>query len=146
MVGYRCFWSPVLRSSENALFEAQISHFHALDELLFYFFLHLNTPNLFILRVHFYGVRQVFHISTPPGTSASLVLCDALYEPIKKGKSANQLSKEIHKDETTVLLMMSKIRKSMEEDMFSYQIGGKGRIVQADEITIGVKTVKIKIF
>ena len=57
----------------------------------------------------------------------------------KKGKSANQLSKEIHVDETTVLLMMSKIRKSMEEDMVSYQIGGENCIIEADEIEIGGK-------
>ena len=55
----------------------------------------------------------------------------------KKGKSANQLSKEIHKDKTTVLLMMSKIRKSMEEDVISFQIGGEKSIIEADEITIG---------
>ena len=60
----------------------------------------------------------------------------------KKGKSANQISKEIHKDETTVLLMMSKIRKSMEEDMVSNQIGGKNCIIEADEIDIGGKKRK----
>ena len=60
----------------------------------------------------------------------------------KKGKSATQLSKEIHKDETTVLHMMSKIRKSMQEDVVSYQIGGENCIVEADEITIGGKNGK----
>ena len=60
----------------------------------------------------------------------------------KKGKSANQISKEIHKDETTVLLMMSKIRKSMEEDMVSNQIGGENCIIEADEIDIGGKKRK----
>ncbi len=63
----------------------------------------------------------------------------------KKGKSANQLSKEIHKDETTVLLMMSKIRKSMEENMVSYQIGGKNCVVEADEIEVGGKNGKKQI-
>ena len=57
----------------------------------------------------------------------------------KKGRSVSQLSKEIHINEATVLLMVSKIRKSMEEDMVSYQIGGENCIVEADEIEIGGK-------
>ena len=60
----------------------------------------------------------------------------------KKGKSASQLSKEIHTDEATVLLMMSKIRKAMEEEMVLHQIGGENCVVEADEIEIGGKNSK----
>jgi len=57
----------------------------------------------------------------------------------KKGISANQLSKELHIDETTVLLMMTKVRKEMEESIVEYQIGGENCIVECDEIDIGGK-------
>jgi hypothetical protein len=57
----------------------------------------------------------------------------------KKGISANQLSKELHIDETTVLLMMTKVRKEMEESVVDYQIGGENCIVECDEIDIGGK-------
>ena len=55
----------------------------------------------------------------------------------KKGISALQLSKEINIDYSTTLLMMTKIRKEMEENLVKYQIGGCKSSVQVDEIFIG---------
>ena len=57
----------------------------------------------------------------------------------KKGVSAYALAKLIGVNKTTSWLMMSKIRKSMEERADIYQIGGVGSVVKADEIDIGGK-------
>ena len=54
----------------------------------------------------------------------------------KKGIAALQLSKEINADESTVLLMMTKIRKVQEENTSKYPIGGQNSVVFADEIEI----------
>ena len=55
----------------------------------------------------------------------------------KKGISAFALAKLIGVNKTTSWLIMSKIRKSMEEKTDVYQIGGTGSIVEADEIDLG---------
>ena len=57
----------------------------------------------------------------------------------KKGVSAYGLAKLIGVNKTTSWLMMSKIRKSMEEKAELYQIGGAGSIIEADEIDLGGK-------
>ena len=57
----------------------------------------------------------------------------------KKGLSALLLSKYINVAHSTALMMLHKIRRSMEEDGVAYQIGGEGKIVEADEIEIGGK-------
>jgi len=57
----------------------------------------------------------------------------------KKGISSVQLGKDIGVSDMTAWLMLMKIRKSMEEDVVKYQIGGPDQEVQADEIDIGGK-------
>lgn len=60
----------------------------------------------------------------------------------KKGISALLLSKHINVAHSTALMILHKIRRSMEEDMIQYKIGGKGKIVEADEISIGGKNAE----
>ena len=55
----------------------------------------------------------------------------------KKGISGRQLSKNIGVSESTARLMLYKIRKEMEEDAITYQIGGPGKVVEADEFDVG---------
>lgn len=55
----------------------------------------------------------------------------------KKGISSVQLGKNIGVLYMTAWLILMKIRKSMQEDVVKYQIGGVGKTVQADEIEIG---------
>jgi len=57
----------------------------------------------------------------------------------KKGISSVQLGKDIGVSDMTAWLMLMKIRKSMQEDVVKYQIGGPDQEVQADEIDIGGK-------
>ena len=55
----------------------------------------------------------------------------------KKGISGCQLSKHIEVSEATARLMLYKLRKEMEEDAITYQIGGPDAIVEMDEFEIG---------
>ena len=57
----------------------------------------------------------------------------------KKGISGCELSRRIKVAESTAILMLNKIRKTMEEDAIKYKIGGEGKIVEFDEIEIGGK-------
>jgi len=57
----------------------------------------------------------------------------------KKGISSVQLGKNIGVSDMTAWLILMKIRKSMQEDVTKYQIGGNSKTVQADEIEIGGK-------
>ena len=61
---------------------------------------------------------------------------------LKKGISALLLSKHINVAHSTALMMLHKIRRSMEEDMVNYKLGGEDKIVEADEIEIGGKNSK----
>jgi len=55
----------------------------------------------------------------------------------KKGISSVQLGKDIGVCDMTAWLMLMKIRKSMQENVVKYQIGGPDQEVQAYEIDIG---------
>ena len=57
----------------------------------------------------------------------------------KKGISSLLLSKHINVAHSTALMMQHKIRRSMQENVVDYQIGGENRIVEVDEIEIGGK-------
>ena len=66
-----------------------------------------------------------------------LFLAVFLVTQTKKGISANLLAKHLKVAHTTALLLLQKLRREMQEDAASYQIGGENKIVEADEIEIG---------
>jgi hypothetical protein len=55
----------------------------------------------------------------------------------KKGISGWQLSKQIGVSEATARLILYKLRREMEEDTITYQIGGPDKIIEMDEFEIG---------